>query len=425
MPTPVSSKREAAEPTPARRFPFLPALLLGIVIVAGAVYGKLGANLYSENFNIAQAMVAGKGYANAIGQPTGPTAWSAPVLPLIQAGLLWAGEGNRAVVVAGLVVLQVCVLIGTGVLVVALAARTTQRLGAGVAATLFALGLLYHFFYWFQVAHDCWVILLVLDLLIAGFCLLEPLDRWPRAAGWGLIGALCALTNPAVGLAWGVLSLVLAVRQRAWSQLAVAALVAGLALAPWTVRNYLVFGHFIPVKSNLAYEMYQSQCLQADGLYQTTTAPLHPSSAGSRERQEYRKLGEAAYLDRKWQQFREAVEADPWDFFDRVASRFLGATVWYVPFNRAQEARRPWLLWARRLTFPLPFLAMLFLIFSAARQPLQWPQGVVIGVYLLYLLPYIAASYYERYTVPLVAVKVLLVLWAADRLLARPSRPAV
>jgi hypothetical protein len=42
----------------------------------------------------------------------------------------------------------------------------------------------------------------------------------------------------------------------------------------------------------------------------------------------------------------------------------------------------------------------------------------VIGVYLLYLLPYVGISYYERYAVPLVGVKVLLVVWAVDRCLA-------
>ena len=44
----------------------------------------------------------------------------------------------------------------------------------------------------------------------------------------------------------------------------------------------------------------------------------------------------------------------------------------------------------------------------------QWG---VIGVYLLFVLPYAAISYYERYATPLIGVKVLLVLWATDRLL--------
>jgi hypothetical protein len=52
---------------------------------------------------------------------------------------------------------------------------------------------------------------------------------------------------------------------------------------------------------------------------------------------------------------------------------------------------------------------------AAGRQPAHW---TVSGVYLVYLLPYVAVSYYERYTVPLLAVKVLFVLWAIGRLLS-------
>jgi hypothetical protein len=106
------------------------------------------------------------------------------------------------------------------------------------------------------------------------------------------------------------------------------------------------------------------------------------------------------------------------EFTERLATRFLAATVWYVPFYAGSETGKPWLLWVRRITFPLPFLAVLFLVWSAIGTPLAWPQRAVIGIYLLYLLPYIVASYYERYTVPLVAVKVLLLLWALDRLLS-------
>jgi hypothetical protein len=42
----------------------------------------------------------------------------------------------------------------------------------------------------------------------------------------------------------------------------------------------------------------------------------------------------------------------------------------------------------------------------------------VLGLYALYLLPYIVVSYYERYAMPLLGVKVLLVLWAVDRLIS-------
>jgi hypothetical protein len=390
------------------------ALLLTAAIVAGAFFGNLHANQTGEYFNIARALAGGEGFANPTGAPTGPTAWMPPVLPALLAGLLRAG-GRRAVDVV-LVVLHLGVVIGTGFLVLALARRTTRHVGAVAAAGLFFLGLLFHFRYWFERANECWLILLALGLLIAGFCWLRPLERWQTAAGWGLFGGLCAQVSPVVGLVWGVLSLADVLRLRPWGQAALALLCAGLVLAPWTVRNYRVFGRFIPVKSNAAYELYQAQCLQPDGLLQLDAMRLHPSSKESpRERREFQELGETAYLDHKRQQFAAAVRADPEDFLDRVASRFLGATLWYVPFDRTAEASRPWLLWLKRLTHPLPFLALVVLLATAVREPLSRAQATVIGVYVLFLLPYVAASYYDRYAAPLVMVQTSLVLWAVDR----------
>ena len=76
------------------------------------------------------------------------------------------------------------------------------------------------------------------------------------------------------------------------------------------------------------------------------------------------------------------------------------------------------MFWLSRLTHPLPFLALTVLLVTSVWKPLNGPQGVVMGVYVFYLLPYIGASYYERYAFPLLVAKVLLVIWAADRLLS-------
>jgi hypothetical protein len=403
---------------PRHRRVVLATLVLGVLILGCAYHGKVRANLRnSENYNIARSLYAGEGFANAIGAPTGPTAWCAPIYPLLESSLLWLGEGSGPFLIGCLVGLHLTVLLGTVVFVLVLATQTTRSLGVIATATVLFLALVYHFWWWFTVVQDCWLMLLTLDGLIAGACWLWPLDSRTRAAVWGLIGGLCALVNPSIGFAWGLVTVSLGIGSRAWARTVLTLGCAALVLVPWTIRNYLVFGRLVPVKANVAYELYQSQCLQADGLYESRTSPRHPTSQGSQERQEYKKLGEAAYLERKWQQFLDAVAADPEDFVDRVAARFLGATLWYVPFFRAQEESRPWRLWARRVTHPLPFLAMLCLLFTAVREPLQRPQWIVIGVYLCYLLPYIGVSYYERYAVPLLAVKTLLVVWTVDRLL--------
>jgi hypothetical protein len=57
-----------------------------------------------------------------------------------------------------------------------------------------------------------------------------------------------------------------------------------------------------------------------------------------------------------------------------------------------------------------------FLVLSASWQPLSEVQWLVLGFYVLYLLPYVGISYYDRYGLPLLGAKVLMVFWAADRL---------
>jgi hypothetical protein len=377
------------------------------------VNANTNAHLGGEYFNMARSMVAGEGFAHPFDRPTGPTAWQPPVLPAILTGLLWTCGGNRSAVMVVVIVLQVQVLIWTGLLVLALARQTVGPGGTAGAAVVFFTAMLCDFRWCFQTTHDCWLVLLAMDGLLACLCWARPLSSWRAAAVWGLFGGVCVLINPVVGFAWAGSSMAIGLRQKAWSRLGVALLAAWLTLVPWMVRNYLVFGRLIPSKSNLAYELYQSQCLQPDGLIQATTFARHPYISSTPERQQYQALGETAYLDRKWQQFWDAVRHKPADFAGRVADRFLGATLWYVPFDRAEAARRPWQLLLSRLAHPWPFLGLLVLLVTAIKVRLHWIQWMGIGVYLLYMLPYVGASYYERYAVPLIGVKVLLVLWAA------------
>src|SRR4051794_14231964 len=53
------------------------------------VNANMNQHLGAEYINIAEAMVAGKGFANPFKDDTGPTAWMPPVLPTILAALLW------------------------------------------------------------------------------------------------------------------------------------------------------------------------------------------------------------------------------------------------------------------------------------------------------------------------------------------------
>jgi hypothetical protein len=379
-------------------------------------------HLGAEYFSIASSLVEGEGFAHPFRTLTGPTAWMPPLLPAIQAGMLQVCDGRRNDVVVLAIVLQDLTWIVTGLLVLALARQTGSRVSTGMTLGIFLAGLVGSFKLAFQYTTDCWLVMLALGGLLVGLCWARPLGSRAAALAWGVFGGLSALVSPVVGLVWGVLSLASGARARSWDRLGIAVLAAGLTISPWVVRNYQVFGRLIPVKSNLAFELYQSQCLLPDGVSQTILSRTHPFTPGTAEREEYLALGEMAFLDHKWEQFRDAVRANPWDFAERMGQRFLAVTVVYFPWDRAGEHRRPWTLWMNRLTHPLPFLALLVLLLTARRMGLHPAQKAVIAVYLVYLLPYVVASYAERYGFALLGLKVLLVLWGAERLLLLVSR---
>jgi hypothetical protein len=316
-------------------------------------------------------------------------------------------------------------LIATGWLVIGLARRT--RSSVWLATLLYIGALCYYFRNGFQRSHDCWIVLAVLDVLIAGLVFVQPFQRsWLAAAGWGVAGGLIALTSPAVAFIWGLFWCGTAVaglwkRIRYGTQwhparLAAAALCVGLVVAPWIVRNYRVFGRFIPIKSNLAFELYQSQCVQDGGVLHDPIWESHPNHGGNAALMEYAQLGEMAFMDRKWEQFRDSVRANTKDFLQRLWNRFLEAELVYVPFHTEDERRRPDQTWYAGLVYPLPFVCLIGLVATAPWHRLSWAQWVVIAVYLTYLMPYVVVSFYDRYKFPLLGTEVLLLLWGVDRL---------
>ncbi len=383
-------------------------------------------HLGAEYLNVGRSLVEGRGFADPFTAGTGATAWMPPVFPCILAGVLWLTGGNPTGLMVTMIALQVLALAATGLLVVSLARRSGSGIGMTVTAAFFVMIVISDFFLWFQFTHDMWLVLLALDLLIAGYCWYRPLQQ--GAIVWGVVGGVCALVNPVVGGTWAVLSAIDGCRERAWSKLALAGAVAALVVLPWMVRNTMVFGRIIPVKSNLAFELYQSQCLTDDGLLVRDTFYLHPYTTWNQERIEYAKLGENAYLDRKQGQFGSAVAGHPLDFFRRMGNRFVAATLRYTPFDEIEEWEIPDWVFLRRLVYPLPFVSILLLAGTSFWKPLSRIQWGLIAVYLAYLLPYVAISYYDRYAVPLAAVKAVLVYWAAERVLAlwqaRAARPS-
>ena len=96
-------------------------------------------HLGAEYFNIARSIAKGRGFASPFGEQTGPTAWMPPILPGILAGLLWACDGDKDAVMAVVIFFQVCTLVATGLLVIALAGRASRLGGSGGGRCLLRL----------------------------------------------------------------------------------------------------------------------------------------------------------------------------------------------------------------------------------------------------------------------------------------------
>jgi hypothetical protein len=183
-----------------------------------------------------------------------------------------------------------------------------------------------------------------------------------------------------------------------------------------------MFGRVIPIKSNLGYELYQSQVLERDGTLHQKTFGTHPYAARSAARREYKELGEIEFVDRKRELFWNAVANDPLDFCDRLGARFEAMFLWYETFDFGYDAGRPLTVWLSLLTHPLAFAALVFLVLCAIARPLPASVRIVIGMFMMYALPYVVISYYERYALPLIGLKTLLIAFAADRLAALVRR---
>jgi hypothetical protein len=60
-----------------------------------------------------------------------------------------------------------------------------------------------------------------------------------------------------------------------------------LVVLPWTIRNLVVMGGWMPIKSNGMFELWQSQCLDDDGLLDWQTTAQHPWPSNGKLREGY------------------------------------------------------------------------------------------------------------------------------------------
>jgi hypothetical protein len=303
----------------------------------------------NEVGNVAYALSTGHGFCCLFRQPTGPTAWLAPVYPLLIAGIfkLFGAFTFRAfcaaVILNSFTSAMACFpVFGAGERI---AGKSTAALATWLwAVSPIAITLPYAWV-WdsslsaFLAAAILWATLRLADRAHSGA------PDAGAASGffvlYGLLWGISLLTNPALGallpflLGWLLLSkptdhapchpergfgakdLNLSRTTQLRGVLVSLTLVLCVCL-PWTLRNYSHFGRVIPLRSNLPYEFWSgnneifdpdSRAINRITRYEQTTL--------------YAREGETAFLNDKWQAAKSFVQTHPQLYTQLCVQRFV------------------------------------------------------------------------------------------------------
>jgi len=249
----------------------------GYVCISGQLDNKPPP--YSEQVRIARYLVHGTGFVSPVGpERSDPSSWYTPgyigVLAAIY-GLL--GEDTLASL-ATIRIINLLAQAGAIAIWVIIARRLLGRRTAALAAVLMILSPLITF-----KAPEIWdtfPTMLSGALCLAAFVLLRPHRNWHYI----LVGALCgagAMVNPCFTLCYPVWFIWQFRRSRHASRssrgpwrnrsfpIQTLSLLLGflVLIAPWTLRNRIVFGEWFYLRGNLGLEMWVANAPWSDGYF--------------------------------------------------------------------------------------------------------------------------------------------------------------
>lgn len=375
----------------------------------------------NETTYIAQWIAEGKGFSSPFGVQvaTGPTAWIPPIHPYLCA-LVFRALGTMSQP-SFLIILAMQSLFSalTVVPILGIAERTVGlRAGVWAAAA-------WTFFPWFSKWAVTWVYETTFSALLVALLLwyllwLEENSSLNGWIGFGGLWGLALLANPALitlqaaSLGWYAF----ASRPRSilrYKQVTVALFTCLLVISPWMVRNRVVMGKWIFVRSNFGAEF-------ALGNYPGTlgrgeSVGRHPASSVA-EFNAYREMGELGYNRWKLNQAVQFIRDNPREFawvtakriayfWDGSGMRYRPPTAWY------------WFPWSFAPFSLLTIPAM----WVACRNRIHGSQ-LFIAAIILYPVPYYLVFSLVRYRHVLEPLMLLLIAGLATEFWPRRLPPA-
>lgn len=294
----------------------------------------------NEVGSVAAALAHGQGFCCLFQQPTGPTAWLAPVYPFFLSrifrvfGTFTISSFYVAAVFNGLFSALACLPL------FCVAQRIGNRTTAVVAGWIWALfpsGILIPFEWIWDTSVSA---LLAASLLL--FTLLLA-DRPKRSSFflYGLFSGFCFLVNPALVAVFPFFLFWLFFRLRGAKierlrNLAQVAILAVLVCAPWTIRNAVQFHRLIPIRSDFPFELWMGN----NPIYDEHSREINRITRYEQVHL-YAQLGETRFLDEKGRAARDFISTHPALCLRLAANRavalWLGTPSPWQDFRRTES----------------------------------------------------------------------------------------
>lgn len=353
MPLPPSSDSSAAAGVPQQtRFP---SSLMSMVLVALAIRLIVAAFLLPEQLDpqrdhwpfayetgrIARSIVEGRGFSSPLFEDTGPTAWMTPVYPYFVAGVFKLfGVYTKASAVA-LLTLQ-CLISAVNCVPIFYSARKLfgprVALWSGWAWAFFPYGI----YFPAERIWSTWLSTTLFSVLFLWTLYLDESRRFSSWAGIGLLWGITALTDPIVMAAWPFMNGWVCYRmhrqKRPWAMLLAASVLALCAIvSPWFIRNYEVFGKFIPFRDNAGLEIHEGNSGETFHWRPRMLGPWH----NDEEWKAFKELGELRYMEREKQRGIDFIRDHPAWFAVVTVRRFVYIWTGYWSFDKRYLAEEP------------------------------------------------------------------------------------
>jgi len=421
-------------------------LRIGVVLLLRTEHA---APLTYEHGQIAENLLAGRGFTVEFLGHKGPTSQQAPLYPVLLAAVYWLfGVGTPEAILA--VQLLQCA-VGTGLVLavvwlgwVLVPDRPSVGWVAGLGAAIYPT----HVYAVTHVQVALWAAL-ILTTLLAVVTSPRLQTTWRGAVAAGSLAGVLLLVEPILSLALPVCALAFWLGEggRRWirrfraaplARLTLMAGVAALIVSPWLVRNRLVHGEFVFVKSTFGYALWQGNnpiSWGTDKLPKRSAEALrleHDGTLAGMDRALWEARHETVYIDdvllkpTGYREFAGLSEPERSRLLERRALRFI----------RAEPARYATLC-LRRLRYFLLFdetnpkassrvyraatifwllLAFIGLLVSCDRWRTLWPTYAIFAAVTLFHTLVITSV---RFRIPVEPFSFVWAAWAVVPLVGR------